>query len=362
VERTEHPVEPPGAGRPLCVLLLPAPLERFILRDQAEDLLRAPGVVTAGPGRVPAGAYGRLPRAIADRLAALRARRVLRELRRRGGEPRVVVIFHALQEPVARALVDAVPGCELWYWRWDRYERAYDAAPRLRGRLETLHEAAASRAALIPAVSGELVRLERAAGREATLVPMSADAFPAPEGGGIVAVSLGHLGRRTDWALLRAVAEHLGDELVVLLVGALHEDESAGDPDFAAVRAMPQFVWLGAQDDAAAARLILTADVGIVPFRVEPFNDAALPYRILKYARLGRRTVTPALAGVRTWARAVVVADGPERFAEALREHAGARLRPDAELRAWALAQTARSQNAPVWARLRELGVARDAP
>jgi hypothetical protein len=160
---------------------------------------------------------------------------------------------------------------------------------------------------------------------------------------------------------LRAVAERLGDELVVLLIGALHEDESAGDADFAAVRSMPQFVWVGAQDDEAAARLILCADVGLVPFRREPFNEAALPYRIIKYARLGRRTVTPDLAGVRTWARAVVVADGPDAFAAALREHAGARLRPDAELREWALAQTARSQNAPLWDRLRTLGVAGEA-
>jgi hypothetical protein len=347
----------PSGARPLCVLLLPAPLERFILRDQAEDLLHAPGVVAVGPGRVPYGAYGRLPRAAADRLARIEARRVLRTLPA-GTTPRVVTIFHALQEPVARAIADAVPGCELWYWRWDRYERAYDASPRLRARIEALHEAAAARAALVPAVSDELVRLERAAGRDAALVPMSADGFPAPEGGGIVAISLGHLGRRTDWALLRGVGERLGDDLVALMVGAVHEDESDGDPDFAAVRAMPQFVWLGALDDEHAARLILCADVGIVPFRVEPFNDAALPYRIIKYARLGRRTVTPALAGVRTWARAVDVADGPEAFAAALRAHAGARARPDAALRDWALAQTARSQNAPVWERLRALGIA----
>ena len=344
-------------SRPLCLLLLPAPLERFILRDQAEDLLRAPGVVAVGPGRVPYGAYGRLPRAAADRLARLEARRVVHALPD-DAIPRVVVIFHALQEPVARAVLDAVPDGELWYWRWDRYEVAYDASPRLRARLARLHEAAAARAALVPAVSDELVRIERAAGRDATLVPMSADDFPAPVGGGVVAISLGHLGRRTDWALLRAAGERLGDDLVALMVGAVHEDESAGDPDFAAVRSMPQFVWLGALDDEHAARLILCADVGIVPFRVEPFNDAALPYRIIKYARLGRRTVTPALAGVRTWARAVDVADGPDAFADALRAHAGARAHPDEDLRAWALAQTASAQNAPVWERLRALGIA----
>lgn len=38
-----------GADDPLCVLLLPRTAEDFILRDQAEDLLRAPGVVAVGP-------------------------------------------------------------------------------------------------------------------------------------------------------------------------------------------------------------------------------------------------------------------------------------------------------------------------
>jgi hypothetical protein len=143
----------------------------------------------------------------------------------------------------------------------------------------------------------------------------------------------------------------------MLMAGALHEDESRDDPDFAAVRAMPQFVWLGSVSDAAAARLILISDVGIVPFKAEPFNDAALPYRIIKYARLGRATVSPALAGVRTWDRAVTVAEDAPAFAEALRAYAGARLRPDEDLRAWALAQTASAQNAPLWERLLALGI-----
>jgi hypothetical protein len=114
---------------------------------------------------------------------------------------------------------------------------------------------------------------------------------------------------------------------------------------------------LGAVSDEAAARLILASDVGIVPFKAEPFNDAALPYRIIKYARVGRATVSPALAGVRTWARAVTVAEDAAGFAAALRAHAGARLRADDELRDWALAQTARAQNAPLWERLAARGI-----
>jgi glycosyltransferase involved in cell wall biosynthesis len=166
----------------------------------------------------------------------------------------------------------------------------------------------------------------------------------------------GHLGWRTDWTLLRAVAERM-PELVLLLVGAWHEDECGDDGDFRWCRGAPNLVWLGRRSDEEAARLILCADVGILPFRVEPFNDAGLPYRILKYARLGRRTVSPALAGVRTWERAVTTADGPEAFAAALQEEAGRRGAPDLALRAWALEQTAAHQNAPLWARLRETGV-----
>jgi hypothetical protein len=67
--------------------------------------------------------------------------------------------------------------------------------------------------------------------------------------------------------------------------------------------------------------------------------------------------VTPDLAGVRTWANAVTVADGHAAFADALLAHAGARTRPDDELREWALAQTARAQNEPLWQRLAEIGV-----
>jgi len=85
--------EPP----PICVLLLPRELESFILRDQAEDLLTAPGVVAVEPARVPYGAYLRIPASVADGIAATQARRL-----RLPGIPRVIVIFHPLQYPLAR--------------------------------------------------------------------------------------------------------------------------------------------------------------------------------------------------------------------------------------------------------------------
>jgi hypothetical protein len=340
---------------PRALLLLPRSLDGFILADQARDLLRAEAVVASGPPHVPYGIVARLPRPLRDLLSRLMAQRMLRTL---GGELRAVAIFHPVQWPLARALLRARPQAELWYGRWDRYEVAYDATPAMRGRLALLHEQAATASALTFVASGKLAALESEAGRTAQIVGLAADSFPAPDpGSAVIAVSLGHLGRRTDWALLRAVAERM-PELVLLLVGAWHEHECHDDADFDWCREAASFVWLGPRSDDEAARLILCADIGILPFRVEPFNDAALPYRILKYARLGRRTISPELAGVHTWERAVTTAADPDAFVAALRAQAGARGRPDAELRAWALAQTAEHVNAPLWERLRALGLA----
>src|SRR3954462_249058 len=209
-----------GEPPPIAVLLLPRTLESFILRDQAEDLLTAPGVVAVEPARVPYGAYLRMPASVADGLAAAQARRL-----RLPGVPRAIVIFHPLQYPLARGLIAMHPDAELWYWRWDRYEVAYDASPRQRARLEELHLAATLRASATVVVSEALGELARADGGEALLVPLAADSFPAPSpGDAVVAVSLGHLGHRTDWKLLRELSERM-PELILLLIGAWHDDE-----------------------------------------------------------------------------------------------------------------------------------------
>lgn len=343
----------PGVDdRPLLVLLLPRPLERFILRDQAEDLLTAPGAIAVEPPAVRYGALGRLPEAVSGALASAQAGRM-----RLPGVPRAIAIFHPFQYPLARALLTRHPDCELWYGRWDRYEEAYDAGGRTQARLRELHAAAAERASLVFVASEALAAIERSEGREPALVPLAADSFPAPDpAAAVIAVSLGHLGHRTDWALLRAVAEGM-PELTLLLVGAWHDDECGDDPDYRACRAAPNLVWLGPRSDEEAARLILCADVGIVPFERSAFNDAGLPYRIIKYARLGRRTVAPDLAGVRTWSDAVIVARDAGEWIAALRSQAGVRTRPDTALREWALAQSARHQNRPLWERMEALGI-----
>jgi hypothetical protein len=342
-----------ASAPPIALLLVPRTVERFILYDQGQDLLRAPGVVAVEAPRLPYGALGRVPRWLGDALSSAQAARL-----RVPGTPVAAMMFHPFQWPFARALLARFPDCQLWYGLFDRTPAAPDAGARTRARLEELHAEAAARAHLVFAVSPTLVELERAAGRQAVLMPSAADSFPAPDPAATtIAVCFGTSGRRTDWRLLRALGEAMGDNLTMLFVGDLDEAEVRADPDFQACRALPQYVWLGRRSNAEASRLILAADVGVLPMLPDDFNDAGLPNRILKAARLGRRTIAPDFGGIAVWERAIVRCPTAADWIVALRAARGARCAPDAELREWALGQTGERQNAPLWRRLAALGV-----
>jgi hypothetical protein len=120
-----------GLLRPLCVVLVPANLERSPLRERAEDLLTAPGAVRVEPAALGYGLTGRLPLGIRERIALGQAKRMPLP-----GEPRAVVAFDPRQYPLAGALLALFPGSELWYGA---------AAPDAD---EELHEAATARAAI----------------------------------------------------------------------------------------------------------------------------------------------------------------------------------------------------------------------
>jgi hypothetical protein len=124
----------------LAVLLLPEVLERFSLRERAEDLLKAPGVVAVDPARVSYRALARLPDPVVSGLAAGQARRM-----NLPGTPRVVLIFHPLQYPVARALIAQHPDARLWYGDPPVHLDA-EPPPRLARRIAELDHMASLRA------------------------------------------------------------------------------------------------------------------------------------------------------------------------------------------------------------------------
>ncbi len=91
---------------PLAVLLLPTKLEQFELDAQARELLVIPRVLALEPGRV------RAPRILRHSAPVRTARRL-----RLPGEPRLLVLYHPRQYPLARALSARYDQAELWYIR-----------------------------------------------------------------------------------------------------------------------------------------------------------------------------------------------------------------------------------------------------
>ena len=93
---------------PLGLLLLPCALEQFELEEHARGLLQIPRVVALEPGRV------RTPSFIRDAAALRQAKRL-----KLPGTPRLVVLYHPIQYPLARALCARYQEVELWYVRPD---------------------------------------------------------------------------------------------------------------------------------------------------------------------------------------------------------------------------------------------------
>ena len=103
---------------PLAVLLLPCPLEEFVLAAHARDLLAIPRVVALDPPRAPARRLRR------NTVSALQARRL-----RFPGAPRAFVLYHPGQYPLARALLGVHDQAELWYVEPDSASLRGEAEP-----------------------------------------------------------------------------------------------------------------------------------------------------------------------------------------------------------------------------------------
>ena len=340
-------------NRQIALFLLPRSLDQFILADFVRPLAESDGVDVVEPGRVPAGALMRLPGPLATAEATRQAAQI-----KPSGEVAVIIVMHPVLEPLASALLKRHPKAQLWFGIWDRYDHAPDADTATRARVARLHERLAQRADWIFTVTDALAQIERSRGREADVLPPPHDRFPAPDPSrAVFAASMGHLGRRTDWALLAGLLEAM-PELTLLLIGELHPDETPDDEAMKRVQNAPGAVVLGSLADEAAARVISAADVCLLPFRVDEFNDAGLPQRILKAAKLGRRTLVPPLAGPLTQEQAVTVCSNLDEWISALRDAApSGRHAAEPDLREWALGQNEQVLLEPIRARLRTLGV-----
>lgn len=94
---------------PLALLLLPVPLERFAHAEHARDLLRAPRVLALEPPPISWSRLGRLPGTLALGVGVRQAKRL-----KLPGRVRVVVVYDALQLPLAQGLQLRFAHTELW--------------------------------------------------------------------------------------------------------------------------------------------------------------------------------------------------------------------------------------------------------
>jgi hypothetical protein len=95
---------PESTEESLALLLLPAKLEDFELEAHARDLLSIPRVIALEPSRF------RTPRLLRNAVGMRQARRLPFP-----GRPRMIVLYHPAQYPLARALLSHDQELELWY-------------------------------------------------------------------------------------------------------------------------------------------------------------------------------------------------------------------------------------------------------
>ena len=112
----------------LAVLLLPGRLEGIALEAHARDLLSIPRVIALEPSRI------RPPRFLRDAISLRQARRL-----RFPGQPRLLLLYHPAQYPLARALCARYEDLELWYLSPGRPDRpAGDQADAREAALDML--------------------------------------------------------------------------------------------------------------------------------------------------------------------------------------------------------------------------------
>jgi hypothetical protein len=133
------------AADSLAILLLPGRLEGIALEAHARDLLSIPRVIALEASRV------RPPRFLRDGISIRQARRL-----RFPGQPRLLLLYHPAQYPLARALCAYHEDLELWYIAPGRDARA--AADQAHAReVLALDELARERATQVLTAAGGIV-------------------------------------------------------------------------------------------------------------------------------------------------------------------------------------------------------------
>jgi teichuronic acid biosynthesis glycosyltransferase TuaH len=209
------------------------------------------------------------------------------------------------------------------YWAQDDFVGGAALLGLNTGLLDRQERRVASGADLVVAANPVVATTWKDRGQRTLLIPFGADidayrdveraARPADADlPGPVAGLVGRLNDRTDLGLLESIADR-GRSL--LLIGP--KDPAFEPARFAALQRRRNVRWVGPKEFPALPGYLQVMDVGLVPYRNNPFNRGSFPLKALEYLAAGRAVVSTDLPATRWLATDLIsIADGPEPFAD----------------------------------------------
>jgi teichuronic acid biosynthesis glycosyltransferase TuaH len=230
-----------------------------------------------------------------------------------------------------------------------------------------LERRAIADADIVVAVSDHLAGVLRGRGAEAVVVENGVDferfsrASPLAGSSGIevpppIAGFAGNISDRIDVALLEAIADR-GHSL--LLVGP--RQPLTDEARFAAVLRRPNVQWVDYRPFEDLPSWVASMHVGLVPYRVDEFNRASSPLKVLEYLAVGADAVSTSLPSVAALGDLVRTADTPDAFADEVSRALAAPRSDELVAKRQAVARD-RSWDAAAAAFARAIGLRTDAP
>jgi teichuronic acid biosynthesis glycosyltransferase TuaH len=289
---------------PELALVLAGPRLRLL----APRLARLTPVVQPFPGRP----------GIATLTAALAARHIRRAVSMLDGRVQALISAWPLY-PVFGSGGEQVRV----YWAQDDFVGGAALLGLNARQLDVRERRVAASADLIIAANPVVADTWRGRGRDPVIIPYGADVdayravdqAPLPDDAvlrGPVAGFVGQINDRTDLSLLEAVADR---GLSLLLVGPVNP---AFEPErFGALRRRDNVRWVGPKPFEALPGYFRSMDVGLVPYRDNPFNRGSFPLKTLEYLAAGRAVVATDLPAIRWLDTGLIsVATTPTAFAD----------------------------------------------
>ena len=148
-----------------------------------------------------------------------------------------------------------------------------------------------------------------------TRTPEPADlaAIPRPRIG-----YAGWIKPQLDWALLDAAAARCPEMSFVFVGHLMPLERLSADPAYRELIRRPNVFFLGMKTSDELAGYHQHFDVCTMPYRIDPYTDCIYPLKLHEYLASGRPVVGTPIHSLKGFSGAVMLAQGPDQWREAL--------------------------------------------